>query len=327
MVNSISLITSSRIKYNFTTIIIAFIYASSLSFLIPMEQISDRENYLTYATSSEVIAFGHLAKGFVSFISNEPLWLAINVGLNAFIKPEQIVLSVIFFSAFITSFLILKSNPKYFFFLLFMLLFPQVITKHVVHLRQGLAISIFLLGWFSSSKSWRLLILGLTPFIHASFFFVLTLMFLTFVFRRLRFAVDLKTIFVVLLGLVVSFSLGHISSFLGARQSEQYEFSQASVSGLGFVFWLSVFVLYWLQGRSFTQHNAFIMVCIAFYLTTYFLIEVTGRIFESTVIITFLAGLGLTSWRRKVFMACITHFVLLSWLVKFNEPWLGWGGG
>lgn len=208
-----------------------------------------------------------------------------------------------------------------------MLIFPQVIGKAVVHIRQGLAISVFLLGWFTLSKPWRWLLFALTPLIHGSFFFVLFLYGFTWFLQQLRFALDLRTIATVLLGLMIGLGLGSIASLLGARQAGEYEFSTAAVSGLGFLFWLCVFVLYWLQGRNFAKENALAMVAITFYLTTYFLIEVTARIFESMVVIVLLASLCLTSWRRKILIAAMTAFVGFSWLLRLNQPWLGWGTG
>lgn len=317
-----------NVGYKLGILLLSFVYAFVLASYIPMDgSIKDRLNYLEYAEASEVIILKYISAGYLSLFTNEPIWLSINIILNQFFEPEKTLKFIIFFTAFVTAYLVLRVNPKYFVFLLFILVFPQVIGKAVVHIRQGLAISIFLLGWFTLSKPWRWLLFALTPLIHASFFFVLFLYVFTWFLQQLKFALDLRTIATVLLGLMIGLGLGFIASLLGARQAGEYEFSTAAVSGLGFLFWLGVFVLYWLQGRNFAKENALAMAAIAFYLTTYFLIEVTGRIFESMVIIVLLASLGLTSWRRKIFIAAITTFVGLSWLLRLNKPWLGWGTG
>ncbi|WFE68798.1 EpsG family protein [Thiomicrospira sp. R3] len=314
--------------YRYVSFLIALLYAATLVYLIPMDDsIKDRVNYLTYASSSDIIVLRYISGGVLSFFTNEPVWLAINIVLNLFLSSENVVAVIIFFSAFISSYLTLKVNPKYFIFLLFILIFPQFIGKYVVHLRQGLAISIFLLAWFTLSKPWRWFLFGLTPLIHASFFFVIFLLAYTSVLKNLKFAIDVRTIAVVALGLVLGLGLGFIAGLVGARQANEYEFNSTEVSGLGFLFWLGVFVLYWLQGRSFTRENAFAITVLAFYLTTYFLIEVTGRIFESTVVIVLLASLGLTAWRRSAFVGAFVLFMLLSWLLRLNQPWLGWGTG
>lgn len=320
---------NKRINTHAYYILILFIslaYAYSLASIIPMtDEIKDRLNYLSYPVNSAVIGFYYFSKGVLSFIFNEPLWLGLNAGLNLFLLPEQVVFGFVFFSSFVTSILILKSDPKYFLFLLFLLIFPQIIGKYVVHLRQGLAITIFLIGWFSVSKSWRWFFFVLTPFIHASFFFVIFLYGFVWVLKKLNFAIDLRTIAIILLGLMVGFSFGMLAGALGARQGELYGRNSADVSGLGFLFWFGVLVVYWLQGRDFTKENAFAMAALTFYLATYFFADITGRVFESMLIIVLLASLGLTSWRRKVFVAAILVFTGLSWLLRFNQPWLGWG--
>lgn len=314
--------------YRFSVFILSFSYAFLLSHYFPMNDgVMDRANYLVYAGDSEAIMLRYVSGGVLSFVVNEPLWLSINIFLNFFFTPEQVVLLVIFFSAFVTAFLILNINPKCILFLLFILIFPQVVGKYVVHLRQGLAISVFLLGWFSRSIKWRWFFFISASLIHASFFFIIALYFISVIMCRLNLTINLKLFVIFTFGLIVSFSLGFISSLLGARQSHEYAFSAENVSGLGFIFWLGVLFLYWLQGREFTRHNAFSMAILVFYLTTYFFIEVTGRVFESAVIIVLLSSLELTFWRKKLFILVCSCFVFLSWLLRINQPWLGWGIG
>ena len=291
------------------------------------DEIKDRANYIIYANSSDLIILKYFYSGILAFFFNEPLWLSFNIFLRSFLEPEQVVSTIIFFSASLSSYLILKINPKYFLFLLFLLFLPQVTVKYVVHLRQGLAISFFLLGWFSASKKWRWSFFIIASLIHASFFFVTLLYFLSIAMQRFKLAADLRTILTVIFGLIVSFGLGVAASFLGARQSEQYDFSAAETSGLGFLFWLGVSILYFLQGREFTRSHIFTMTTITFYLTTYFFIEVTGRIFESAILIVMLSSLELTSWRKKLFLLVCTFYAFVTWLIKINEPWLGWGTG
>lgn len=312
--------------YKVGILLLSLTYAFALAYLLPMDgTILDRLNYLEYAEFSEVIFLRYLSRGFIDVIMNEPLWLFINISLNRIFDPEETVRIIILFSAFVTAFLVLNADPKHYIFLIFLLLFPMVIGKYTIHLRQGLAISIFLMGWFSLFNSWRLFWFSITPLIHASFFFVLFLFFLTKILQKFKFAIDLRSFIVVFIGLILGLGLGIIATMVGARQSEEYAFTSENVSGLGFVFWLIIFIIYWLQERKFTKEHAFVMTCIIFYLSTYFLIEVTARIFESTVIIVLLASLDLTKWRRKVFLLMFCAFLALSWLIKFTQPWLGWG--
>ncbi|MDC9524617.1 EpsG family protein [Pseudoalteromonas sp. Angola-30] len=319
---------NTKLIYSLAVLALAFLYALVLSNYIPMDvTIKDRLNYIEYASNPEIIFVRYWSSGVISSFFNEPVWLGLNFIFSRFLTPEQVVATIIFFSAFSSAFVILKINPRYIFFLVFILLFPQVITKYVVHIRQGFAISLFLLGWFCQSRSWRWFFFALTPLIHASFFFILFLYVFTHILRDVKLSSDIRTIAVILFGLTIGVGLGFLAGAVGARQANVYEFSASSVSGLGFVLWLCVFTLYYLQGRTFAKKNAFAMSIIAFYLSTYFLIEVTGRIFESSVVIVLLASLGLTSWRRLCFFGLIISFTLITWILRFKEPWLGWGTG
>lgn len=314
--------------YIFIVFVLATLYALLLSSYIPMDiSIKDRVNYIEYASSPEIIFIRYWSAGVLSSFVNEPVWLGINFTLSRFLTPEQVVATIIFVSAFATSFVILKIHPRYFAFLLFILFFPQVISKNVVHIRQGFAISLFLMGWFCDSRSWRWFLFALTPLIHASFFFILFLYFFTSILKKIRLSSDIRTIAIIAFGITVSVALGVLAGAVGARQADVYEFSGSSVSGLGFILWLVIFTLYYLQGKRFARKNAFAMSIIIFYLSTYFLIEVTGRIFESSIAVVLLASLGLTGWRRLCFFCVILSFTLLTWLLRFGEPWLGWGTG
>ncbi|MBS3798478.1 EpsG family protein [Pseudoalteromonas sp. BDTF-M6] len=312
--------------FNFCVFFIAILYSFLLVFFIPMDgAILDRINYLNYAGNSNSLILRYMSGGVLSFLFNEPVWLMVNSLLGFFMEPEKVVSFIIFFSSFVTSFIILRVNPKYFWFLVALLFFPQVIDKFVMHLRQGLAISIFLLGWFCCERKSKIFILSITPFIHASFFFVLFLYLFSLILTRCRFAIDVKVLATCLLGIFFGLGLGYIAGFLGARQADSYQFSGGGGSGLGFLFWFGVLLIYTCQGRYFSRVNSFSILVISFYLSTYFFIEVTGRIFESMVIVVILSSLSLTSWRKMAFFIYIFLFVVFSWLLRINQPWLGWG--
>lgn len=143
--------------------------------------------------------------------------------------------------------------------------------------------------------------------------------------RQLRLAPDLRTLLFAVLGLGMAIYVGLVASLLGARQANVYAFSMPDVSGLGFVFWGMVLEVMCLQGRVFVRQHAFEIGIIVFYLTTYFLIEVTGRIFECGFILVLLAGLRLTGWRRVAFLTFIVSYGLLLYALRLDEPWMGFG--
>nr|BCN18623.1 putative O-antigen polymerase [Vibrio cholerae] len=315
-----------RVGYNFLIFLLSFLYSFSLTYLIPIDAVFDRVNYLTYASDSEIIVARYLLSGSGSLIFNEPIWLALNVLLSFLFSPENTVRVIIFISSFLSSYFVMRVSPKNFFFLLFILFIPQVIGKYIVHLRQGLAISVFLVGWYITNIKLRYLFFFITPFIHSSFFFILLLLFFTEASLKMKLARDVRSILVVCVGLALGVGLSYIASFFGARQATEYQFTSDSVSGIGFLFWLGILSLYWFQGRVFFRKHAFSISAITFYLSTYFFLEVSGRIFESMTIIVLLASIDLRAWRKSVFLIALSCFVLLSWLLRANQPMFGWGG-
>jgi len=302
--------------------LLALMYGAALAAL-PVDVFLDRDNYLTYASDSLGILVRNFSGGPISVLANEPLFLLINIGLSSFLSPETVVRSLIFLSATVVARFVLRKDPRQFVWLLFFLLVPQVIKNHIVHLRQGVAIAVFLLGWNIRSVSLRWMLLLMAAFIHASFVFVIGLLMMTKIVQRMRFAADIQMLAFVSAGIVVGLGMGWLAQMVGARQGESYAFDGGAASGLGFVFWLFVLALFVLQGKTFMQRNAFPVSALVLYLATYFLVEVTARIFESSVIFVLLAGLLLTSWRRAAFLTAILFYVCLSYLLRLNQPWLG----
>ncbi len=304
----------------FFSVLCAFTLAS-----MPIDAFMDRINYLNYAKNSDEILFSYLQSGLLKIVFNEPAWLFLNTGLSKIFQPEVTLRVIIFFSSFITIYVISKNYPRYFFFVVLFLLSPLVMTKYIVHLRQGLAISIFLLGWFSLNSGRRLFFYLLSPFVHSSFFFVLLFLFIKWLCKKLNMTIGIQGILYLMLGGIVGFFLPYIAQALDARQAQEYAFKMADVSGLGFIFWLFVLILYAFQGGEFLKKNIFQVGTLIFYLSTYFLIEITGRIFESTVVLVLLSSLMLNGWRKKSFTFIYIAFFVALYFKRYSEPWFGWG--
>ena len=151
-------------------LLVAFVYASLLC-SFPMDGLADRDNYLEMARVSPLIIARHFGQGVQALLANEPVWLAINSALGLIWGDEVVVRIIIFFSAFIVSYLLLVNNPKNFFWLLLLLIFPQVMKNFVIHLRQGLAIAVFMLGWFSSGNKKRFFFYWVNSFYSLKLFY------------------------------------------------------------------------------------------------------------------------------------------------------------
>lgn len=322
---SFNLFTKFSFRYQTAIFFVSIVYAGVLAGF-PVDVFKDRDNYLAYAVSSIDIFKYYQDQGVLAVFANEPVWLFLNAGLSIFFKPEEVVSILVFFPALIVSFLVLKSSPRNFIYLLLFLLSPQVIKNHIIHLRQGVAVAVFLVGWFSKNKSRRIVLFLVASLIHSSFFFVGVFIFLNWLIRRLKLANDLSYIAYLSVGVSIGLGLGFLAEFLGSRKAQEYSFSMAEVSGLGFVFWLGVLGIYILEGKRFVGDNRLPIGIIIFYLSTYFFIEITARVFESVIVLVFLSGLYLTNWRRTIFLIAFFSYGFISYYLKLHEPWLGWGG-
>jgi len=313
-------------SYKIFAMSIAIIYGMVLSQL-PYEQFFDFSSYLIYAEFSAVRLLSLLNQGLLVALTNEPVWLIANVVLSLFFTPDGVVRVIILFSATTVAALVLLRNPKHFIWLICFLLLAVVVKNNLIHLRQGFAIAIFIMGWFSSSRSLRWFLFFLTPFIHSSFFFIIMILVLSVAMTKLRFGSDIRAVLFFIVSVSIGLSLGVIAAVLGARQAEAYYFTMADASGLGFLIWLTVLILFLMNGRQFLQKHSFECSLLIFYLTNYWLIEVAARIFESGILLVLIAGLALTGWRLFAYKFIVLIVLFgASWLIRIGEPAMGFPG-
>jgi hypothetical protein len=304
--------------------LLAFVYGCVLASL-PLYVFRDRENYLRYAQNSWPLLEFYWAISPLAALANEPVWLFINAGLSKVFQPETVLRLIIFFPATLVGWKVLRQDLHSIVLLFLFLLVPQVIVHHVCMLRQGVAIAIFLTGWFAHRKLVRLFLIAITPFVHSSFFIVLILLAITKLSSRFRFGTDVRTLLFIGSGLALNATLILAAAFLGARQANEDIFLSGNLSGFGFAFWGIVLVIMSMQGKVFIRRYAFEIGTIIFYLSTYFLNKFSARVFESTIILVLIAGLQLSHWRKHIFIALIVSFSLLQYTFRLNQPWLGWG--
>ena len=302
----------------------AAIYALILGAL-PVDRFVDRDSYLAYVDGSLAILVLNSSNGIAGLLTNEPLWLLVNILFSSFLDTENCVRAIIGISAFLVAFVTLRNNPRHIFLLVLFLLLPQVLKNYVIHLRQGLAIAVFMAGWFSISRSWRWTLIMMCPFIHASFFFIILFMFLDKALVSVRLSASLRLFNYVAAGLLFSFSATWLAGALGARQGDEYQAASVETSGIGFLFWLLFTFLYILQGSRFMKANAVSFSVLVFYLTGYFFLPVAARIFESALLLILLSGLKLTSYRKLCFFMLFGLYFIAQWLPRLSSPGFGWG--
>lgn len=316
-------IEPSSLVYKLAVFVLAVLYAGLLA-STPIEGIADRQNYVEIAGASPVIFLRFVANGYLAIFTNEPVWLGLNSFLNLFFDAETIVRIFIFVPAFIVSYKVLLYKPNHFFLLILILLAPQIIKNFVIHLRQGVAIAFFIWGWFAQSRYTRIGCIALTPFIHSSFFFVIVLLITTQILQKIRFGADLRLIIYLSLGLVIGLIIGGLSQALGARQaSNDTMLTDSGASGIAFVYWSIILILFVFQGKAYIKQYSYALAAILLYLSLYFLTPVAGRVFESSVLLVFLAGLSLTGWRKLGFISAFLLFTLAILASMTQQPMFG----
>lgn len=295
----------------------ALLFAGILAWL-PSDGLKDRENYLAFLDSAPIIMLSWLDGDIIGILANEPLWVLLNAALSALMVREQALQILIFVPAAVVALHVLRSNPNYAILLLAFLLVPLVLKNHVIHLRQGAAVAVFLSAWFASSRRWRWPLMFCAPLLHSSFFFVFMLLAVAWLLRRLRIPTAIVIGVYVAMGLVVGLGLGQLARAIGARQGEEAEFDVAAdASGLGFVYWSLALGLYLLQSRRFLRAHLLEVGTIVFYLATYFLSPFTGRVFESTLLLVLLSMLHMRGSGGRVLVASVLLFSLMQWLMLY----------
>lgn len=301
----------------------AFCYALFLANL-PIDIFFDRINYFAYASNSDFIV--SLYDGNPrALLANEPLWLYMNIWLSHIFDAEQTVRFFIFSSAFLSSFFLVRKEKANIVWLILFLLMPGLIKNYIVHIRQGVAIAIFMAGYYSKSKYSRAILWAMTPFIHASYFFVLMLAGINYVTTVMRFPTWVRVSFFTACYLVTALMMDVIASGVGARQIIEYENVEVVVSGLGFLFWTLVILMFLSSGAEFIRQHALPISILALYLGTYFLVPFAARILESGLFLILVSGLALRGWKRSAYLAMLTLFIAFTYFSQRNEPWFGWG--
>lgn len=314
----------SPYKSIFIAIVSLFIALFATSF--DSIDITDRTRYIVHILSADDRLFRYLSDGVVAYLVNEPLWKLINYGLyQAFDNPLDAIKFYVFIVSFVVSYIVLSHDVRYFPLLLAFILLPQFLKNYIAHLRQGVAISVFLIGWCGFSGRKQLFIILLTPFIHASFFFILFFIVAQKVLSYIPFTIVIRMIlyFVIVSGMSIA-SLA-LAEAMGARQTS-YEHFGADISGKGFIFWLAIFVLFFSQGGAFIKKHLLGMSVLLFYLVSYAFLPVAARVLESGLILVLLASLSLSPGRLLLFLPAFFFFFFMQWIPRLGIEGLGWIG-
>lgn len=302
----------------------SLLYASVLSAL-PVEEFIDRANYLSYAVDSYIVYLRYLNKNPLSIPFNEPLWLAINMSLYYFLDMRGVVRAIIFISSFSLSFTLLNRFRYNYIWVIFILIYPQILKNYIIHLRQGAAISVFVVGYYSRYPLKRFIITSLTPLIHSSFFFVALMLYFNNIIRALRVNLYIRILLFLIFYMALVYAIQIVADQLGARQADAIENDVTNTSGLAFIFWITVLSIFLLEGTKFLKDNIFHISAVVFYLVAYLFTSYAGRIFESALVLVMIAMTELNGWRKPAAMTMMVILAINYYVANFDQPWFGWG--
>lgn len=312
-------LASSRLLILFVALAYACLFV-----VLPHEGLKDRANYIVYSEDSLLILEYNAGRGFLSVISNEPIWLLINASLQ-WLFGGLAINFIIAIPAFYVSYLVLRSRPECFFWLFLFLFLPQTIKNHIIHLRQGWGVCVFLIAWFSDSRGTKFFLYALAPLIHSSFFFVDLILVVSWFLQALRFSLSIRHLVYLIIGVGLAVGLASLAALMGARQAENFISTELKVSGFGFVFWLFILILFICQGRIFLKRNSFAVGGLIIYLSGYFLTEAAGRIFESFLWLILLAGMEMERRWRILFSIMVLSYGIAAYWLNSSLPWFGFG--
>jgi hypothetical protein len=107
-----------------------------------------------------------------------------------------------------------------------------------------------------------------------------------------------------------------MAALVGARQARRYQLGIEDVSGLGFIFWFSVSILFLVQSSGYIKDNIFPIGGLIFYLSGYFLSGFVVRAFESFLPLLLISGLGMSVSKKRVFVTLILLYGSMQWILE-----------
>jgi hypothetical protein len=295
--------------------LILCILISLLLSLRPIPWATDDSNYLDYVSFSSELLIKIFNNPLGVFV-DEPLWLLINSFLGLIFENEVALRIIIFISSFIAlKSLGILTNDSFLMLLLFVFI-GEILAKYILHIRQGLAISLFLFGLARKGKRGTVLRL-LTPFIHTSFWIVVFYDIYEMILRK-KFKVSAKKRLVLfsILNMVVILLLPYIATLMNDRRVELYNFTMApDASGNGFIFWIVLGIGYFL---AVNKNHIGILGCygIIFYLESYFFLEFSARILENFLAIIIIAIINTKEKYRLPLLIGLFIYGALGWYYK-----------
>jgi hypothetical protein len=281
----------------------------------------DRSSYfISFANAED--RFNNLELLSSSIVFQEPLYIVIVYFLSIFFSPQAIAIIIISFASSSSIFSLYKARPELLLIIILVFLLPQMMGKYIVHLRQGLAIAFFLTIFLYFKKNLFIssFIAGL---IHISFFAVIPIMILIRLTPKNRNAILITSIALSIFTFIF-FSQGLFAKlvfFLDLRQANNYLFESNNISGLGFLYWSVIYMIFFFQ-KKISESRTLSMNIIALYCTSYFWLNFISRILEAFIPLIFLELKLLNTY---ICYLALIFYLFISWQTRLQLPLYGFG--
>jgi hypothetical protein len=298
-----------------TTIVfaVAFIYSYFLISIESKSAFSDRWAYEMNFDNAEIYVIQFFSEFNFSSIFNEPLYYPFIFFLKAFYWGDNYVELLIFLTSFFFSFTLLnyaKKEWSFFIMVVIFLLFPFVLKNYVIHLRQGLAMSLFYFGFYSDSKKLKFLIY-VSPLIHGTFLPIVLVYFI------LQFKSYFRLYYLYFLLTILSlFLLSNSESITKLNNLSDYS---SDASGIGFAIWfVLLLILFYLK---FHEYNSFFVILLIIYLSSYFFYpSFSSRTFESSLPLV-LFSLNKRFFEYRIFFLFFLFFGVTLYIINPLSQW------
>jgi hypothetical protein len=307
---------------------LCFIVAIVLSFLIvnidkilaiKIELLTDRVNYHSHVVSSLELFTASISFGFPIVLFLEPVFQLLIYLFSLFNFEPEFTIRLIVFLTLISFFYFLLVKAKVdLFWSIVVLLSPVVLANYVMTIRQGVASTIFLFGYFSNSKYKRNIMYILAPLTHYSFYFILPIFYLGSFVRRTNLNPKVIIGIFILASFLLSFFIISASKFLYIDKLQGYYDDQSVIKfGFGIIFWFIVLVLFFCEGAVFLKKWSFQTLVLSFYISSVSFFSPSSRILQAASILILVAGLSLTGIRNLMFKCLLVLLVSYFFLEYF----------
>lgn len=304
--------------------LLSLLYAYQLA-SIPSWFLSDRSSYsVWYKYANERLSEKW---GSFSFFTMEPLYYLFNKGLF-FLDNADLTLQIFaFFISFSFSFFALNYPKKWYVSIFLLLIFVfelKLLSLQLNALRQGIAVGfLFLFFQYKKEITYKSIIIfcAILGLIHFTFILITFLLFIDYwLIKNIKTFTNVKRLLgLIAISVIISVSALSITSLLGAKQAGSIEEGPSEVSGLGFVYWLVVFLYIWFIKPKRYENNkmqiiySVFLILFIFYLSSYFFMPLFGRLLNTALPFAFLIILH----KPKILDYLLALFLLIQAIYLF----------